>query len=161
SLGSGRSDSLPAGRAFTVDRKISEAIAVMDAAGAERAFVVAWFSAVPGALALAPPHPNRGRGLVAVHGLAPLAGDVGFPNGVPRSVRDGFERTVAEEYGRGRMVERWLPEVSHHPEVRAFMERYEQALSKRGDITHASEFVTSLDVRDRLHAIDVPVTIVH
>jgi class 3 adenylate cyclase len=54
-----------------------------------------------------------------------------------------------------------LPEVAHHPEVRAFMERYEQALSKRGEIAQLSKFVTALDVRDRVGRVDVPVTIIH
>jgi class 3 adenylate cyclase/pimeloyl-ACP methyl ester carboxylesterase len=160
-LGSGRSDSLPAGKIPTVDDKVQEVIAVMDAARVERAFVVAWFAAVPVALALAATHPDRVQGVVVVNGFARLVEDIDFPDGVPQSVRTDFERNVAEQYGSGRMVERWLPELSHHPEVRAFMERYEQALSKRGEILQLSKFVTSLDVRDQLDAIDVPVTIVH
>ncbi len=159
-LGSGRSDSLPHGRVPTIEEKVDEAIAVLDAAGIENAFVVAWFSAVPVALAMAANHPRRVRGIVCVNGFARLVQDVDFPDGVPRSVRSDFESTVAEQYGSGHMVERWVPEVSHHPEVRAFMERYEQALSKRGEILQLTEFVTNLDVRDQLDAIDLPVTVV-
>jgi class 3 adenylate cyclase len=59
------------------------------------------------------------------------------------------------------MVERWVPELAHHPEVRAFMEQYEQALSKRGQIVQLSKYVTSLDVRDRLPMVAAPVAIVH
>jgi class 3 adenylate cyclase/pimeloyl-ACP methyl ester carboxylesterase len=161
SLGAGHSDPIPAGRAPSVESKIAEAIAVMDAADVESAFVVAWYSAAPIALALAASYPGRVRGMVIVNGFARLIEDVDFPDGIPKSVREGFERTIAERYGTGRIVERWLPELSHRPEVRAFMEHYEQALSKRGEIVQLARFVTLLDVRDRLHEIDVPVRIVH
>jgi class 3 adenylate cyclase/pimeloyl-ACP methyl ester carboxylesterase len=160
-LGSGHSDPLPHGRVPTLEDKVNEAIAVMDAADVEVAVVVAWFAAVPMALALAADCPGRVRGLVIVNGFARLVEDTDFPVGVPRAVRDDFERTVAQQYGTGRMVERWLPELSHHPEVRAFMEQYEQALAKRGEIAQLSRLVTSLDVRDRLPRVEAPVTIVH
>jgi class 3 adenylate cyclase len=100
-------------------------------------------------------------GLVIVNGFARLIEDVDFPHGLPKSVREGFERTIVQRYGTGRIVERWMPELSHRPEMRAFMEQYEQALSRRGEIVQLARFVTLLDVRDRLDAIDVPVTIVH
>lgn len=160
SLGAGHSDPLPAG-APSIESRVGEAIAVMDAAEVESAFVVAWYSAAPIALALAATHRGRVRGLVIVNGFARLIQDVDFPDGLPKSVREGFERTIAERYGSGRIVERWMPELSDRPEVRAFMEQYEQALSRRGEILRLARFVTLLDVRDRLHAIDVPVTIVH
>jgi class 3 adenylate cyclase/pimeloyl-ACP methyl ester carboxylesterase len=160
-LGSGHSDPLLHGRVPSVEEKVNEAIAVMDAADVEDAVVVAWFAAAPIALALADAFPRRVRGIVLVNGFARLVEDADFPEGVSRESREAFEHTVADEYGSGRMVERWLPEVSHHPEVRAFMERYEQALSKRGQIAQLSRFVTALDVRDRLNSIDVPVTIIH
>jgi class 3 adenylate cyclase len=160
-LGSGHSDPLPHGRVPSIADKVREAIAVMDAAEVADAVVVAWFAAAPIALALADAFPGRVRGVVIVNGFARLVEDADFPQGVSRASREDFERTVADQYGTGRMVERWLPAVSHHPEVRVFMERYEQALSKRGEITQLSRFVTSLDVRDRLSSIAVPVTIIH
>jgi class 3 adenylate cyclase/pimeloyl-ACP methyl ester carboxylesterase len=161
SLGAGHSDPLPAGRALSVDTKVAEAIAVMDAADVESAIVVAWYSAVPIALALAANHPDRVRGMVIVNGFARLVEDVDFPDGLPKSVREGFERTIADRYGTGQVVEKWMPDLADRPEVRAFMEQYEQALSKRGEIVQLAKFVTLLDVRDRLSALEVPATIVH
>src|SRR5215831_17596770 len=131
-LGAGHSDPLPPARVPTVQDKVDEAIAVMDTAEVDDAVLVAWFAAAPIALALAASYPQRVRGIVVVNGFARLVEGDDFPSGVPRSVRDDFERGVAERYGSGWMVERWVPELAHHPEVRAFMERYEQALSKRG-----------------------------
>jgi class 3 adenylate cyclase len=160
-IGTGRADSLPPGRVPTVEDKVAEAIAVMDAAAVDDAVLVAWFAAAPVALALAAAHPERVRGVVVVNGFARLVEDDDFSAGVPRKVRDEFERSVAEQYGTGWMVERWVPEVAHHPEVRAFMERYEQALAKRGQIAQLSMFVSSLDVRDQLPMVDAPVTIIH
>jgi class 3 adenylate cyclase/pimeloyl-ACP methyl ester carboxylesterase len=160
-IGAGRADSLPPGRVPTVQDKVAEAIAVMDAADVDDAVLVAWFSAAPIALALAAAHPQRVRGVVVVNGFARLVEGDDFPGGVPRSVRDDFERGVAERYGTGWMVERWVPELAHHPEVRAFMERYEQALSKRGQIVQLSKFVSSLDVREQLPSVAARVAIIH
>jgi class 3 adenylate cyclase/pimeloyl-ACP methyl ester carboxylesterase len=160
-IGTGQADPLPPGHIPTVEDKVAEAIAVMDAAEVDDAVLVAWFAAAPCALALAAAHPQRVRGIVVVNGFARLVEDIDFSAGVPQEVRDEFERSIAERYGTGWMVERWVPDLAHHPEVRAFMERYEQALSKRGQIVQLSKFVTSLDVRDQLAMVRAPVTIIH
>jgi class 3 adenylate cyclase/pimeloyl-ACP methyl ester carboxylesterase len=160
-LGEGRSDPLAPGVVPTLDDKVAEALAVMDAAAVDAAVLIGWFASAPIALGVAAVAPGRVRGLVVVNGYARLVEDTDFPAGVPRAVREEFERTIAERHGTGFMVRRWLPEVAEHPEVQAFMERYEQAVSSRGQVAAIAMATSQFDARDRLAAVRAPITVIH
>jgi class 3 adenylate cyclase len=159
--GCGRSDPLPAGHVPSIEQKVEEVLAVMDAAKVDRGVMVGFFAGAPVALALAALHPDRVRAVIAVNGYARLTADVDFSDGVPADSRESFERDIRSRFGTGWMVRRWIPELAELPEVQAFMEDYEQELSSRGQIVLGAKLASSLDVRDLLPAVTVPVTVVH
>jgi class 3 adenylate cyclase len=66
----------------TVEEKVGDAIAVLDAVGSERAAVVGAFQGSPYAIALAAAHPERISHLVLIEGYARAFADEDFPYGV-------------------------------------------------------------------------------
>ena len=70
--GNGRSDSPSAPEAYATDEFMADALAVMDATGTERAWLVSLSMGAPRALLLGADHPERVQGLVFIGPAVPL-----------------------------------------------------------------------------------------
>jgi class 3 adenylate cyclase len=82
--GIGLSDPVSPAEPPTIEQWAHDALAVLDAAGSERAIVVAAVEASPVALMLAASHPDRVSALVLVNGLPRAIEADDYPVGLPR-----------------------------------------------------------------------------
>jgi class 3 adenylate cyclase len=91
--GIGLSDAPPRDATLTTDDLVADAIAVMDAAGIERAAVFAPSDSSVLGIHLAATHPERVSSLIIVNGTARYAYDDDHQFGIPRAVLDQFLET--------------------------------------------------------------------
>ena len=88
--GVGVSDPISAAEAPTLEQWVDDAVAVLDAAGSERAAVFAPGDASYCGILLAATFPQRVTSLVLVNGTARMARADDYPVGVPQRILDGF-----------------------------------------------------------------------
>ncbi len=84
--GLGLSDPLPTGVSPSIEGWAADALAVMDAAGTERAVVLATTGGTMAALWLAAHHPDRVAGLMLVNGTARVGATDDYEFGVPEEL---------------------------------------------------------------------------
>ncbi len=95
--GNGRSDRPSAPEAYTTERFVGDALAVMDATRTERAWIVSLSLGALGALMLGADHPDRVEGLVFIGAAVPLGPPSARANalarfGEQRQTYDGWEK---------------------------------------------------------------------
>ncbi len=95
--GNGRSDRPSAPDAYTTERFVGDALAVMDATRTERAWIVSLSMGAPRALMLGADHPDRVEGLVFIGAAVPLGPPSARANALAwfeeqRETYDGWEK---------------------------------------------------------------------
>ena len=124
-LGIGLSDRGSPSAPPTVEQRVQAALAVLDAAGSERAAVLASFLDAPAGLTFAAKYPDRVTSLVIVNGGARLRWAPDYPAGLPQSVIDPLRFAVepdAVEKGYDALVS-FAPSVAGDAAFRAWFDR--------------------------------------
>ena len=158
--GSGLSDPLP--DAPTLEERMDDVRAVMDAAGSERASLIGISEGVSMALLFAATYPERTRSLVAVGGMARSTWAEDYPWGSPpEALVESAVELVSGHWGQGASVEFAAPSQAGDPEVRAFFGRMERATASPGMIAQLVQMFLDIDVRDVVPTVNVPALVLH
>jgi class 3 adenylate cyclase len=157
--GIGLSDRV-AEEAVAAEEWMEDVGAVMDAAGSERATLLAHGHAAQMALLFAATHPERVDSLVLVNGFARLSRADDYPVGMPaeiqRSVLDGIE----EHWGTGAMATLLGPSVAFRPGVLDWYGRVERYAAGPGTALAKMRAILQLDVREVLPLVAAPTLVV-
>ena len=124
--GVGLSDSVSPSQPPTLEQWMQNALAVMDAAGSERAAVFAPRDSSLEAILLAATYPDRVSELIFVNGTARVARAEDYPVGVPQRVLDRFLETNMEPDAVERgldMLSQFAPSVAGDRAFRAWWNR--------------------------------------
>jgi class 3 adenylate cyclase len=149
----------------TLEARMDDVRAVMDAAGSPRAVLVATFEAASMAMLFAATYPERVAALVLFYPLAKGVWSPDYPFApTEEQYREEFDE-IRESWGKPEQAERFLrraaPSVADDPQVVAWaMRMYRQAASP-GAALALRRMVMSVDVRDVLPSIHVPTLVVH
>jgi pimeloyl-ACP methyl ester carboxylesterase len=101
--GVGLSDRLP-GEFTATEDWLDDVVAVMDAAGSERASLVAHGHASQMAVMAAATHPDRIESLVLMNGFARFSRTDDYPAGIPTAAAEAALEQIGETWGRGTMA---------------------------------------------------------
>jgi class 3 adenylate cyclase len=142
----------------TLDERIDDITAVMDAAGVERAFLEGISEGGPMAMLFAATYPERVQGLV-LYGTFPKWDAPGPPE-ISVEPIDLFEQ-VAEHWGEGRSVELFAPQVAHDPIQRRMWAVWERTGASPGMVRKLVASIRGIDVRPILASISVPTLVLH
>ncbi|MDX6660768.1 MAG: hypothetical protein QOJ55_1590, partial [Solirubrobacteraceae bacterium] len=158
--GSGLSD--PVAEAPTLEQRMDDVRAVMDAAGSERAALMGISEGVSMCILFAATHPDRTQALVAYGGMAraTAADDYPWANPAPALVESTTE-LVGPHWGEGASIEFAAPSQAHNPDTRAFFARLERSTASPGMLRSLVEMFLDIDVRDVVPAVQVPVLVLH
>jgi class 3 adenylate cyclase len=158
--GSGLSDPLP--EAPTLEERMDDVRAVMDAAGSDRAALLGLSEGVPMSILFAATYPHRVQALVCSGGMArsTAADDYPWASPVEALLEAGVE-LVAPYWGQGAMVEAVAPSQADDPETRAFFARMERASASPGMLTSLVQMFLDIDVRDVVPSVHVPALVLH
>lgn len=120
--GIGLSD--PVDGLFDIGTWASDAMAVLDAAGVDEAFVLGSGYGGLTALRIAADHPERVKGLILAHAYARITRTEDYPMGVPASIMVRQATMVEEtETADGADIELMAPSLANEPDTRAWWAR--------------------------------------
>jgi class 3 adenylate cyclase/dienelactone hydrolase len=154
---SDRTASLP-----TLEERMDDVRAVMDAAGCEQAAIVGISEGGPMALLFAATYPERVSALVLWCTFARMAWAPDYPAGVDADAGEAFCDEIEKSWGHGRV---W-PLISVHdaPDdevTRRQLARFERAAATPAMAAAANRFALRVDARPVLGAISAPSLVVH
>jgi class 3 adenylate cyclase len=160
--GTGLSDRVSIERLPTLEERMDDMRAVMEAAGSERAVLVGLSEGGALSALFAATHPRLASALVVVGGFPRLLEDDDYPHGAPREAALTFEARVRATWGDcGWLLKLWAPTLAGDPVAEAAWNR---ALVGGATPATAAAWLAVLretDVRDALPAIRVPALVVH
>jgi class 3 adenylate cyclase len=157
--GMGLSDRLRDQRLPPLEERMDDARAVLDAAGAERALLVAGADGGPLACLLAASYPERTLGVVLMNTAPRIAWAPDYPWGMRREELERLIEGMEEGWGTQAYAERdapWpMPGMTRAEAVEWDLE-WMQLSASRGDAIALTRMFYELDVRDVLGTIRVP-----
>ncbi|HEV3227844.1 MAG TPA: adenylate/guanylate cyclase domain-containing protein [Solirubrobacteraceae bacterium] len=158
--GSGLSD--PVAGAPTLEQRMDDVRAVMDAAGSQRAALVGISEGVPMSILFAATYPQRVQALVCSGGMARSTYAEDYPWAVPAQalVESGAE-LILPHWGDGSLIEVAAPSQAENPESRAFFGRLQRATASPGMMTALAQMFLDLDVRAVVPSVHAPTLVLH
>lgn len=162
--GVGLSDSVTPSHPPTLEQWMQNALAVMDAAGSERAAVFAPRDSSLEAILLAATHPDRVSELILVNGTARLARAEDYPVGIPQRVLDRFLESNFEPDAVERGVDflaHFAPSVAGDGAFRAWWNRAGNHGAAPATARLIDRVRLQADVRALLPLVSVPTLVLH
>ncbi|HKP88570.1 MAG TPA: adenylate/guanylate cyclase domain-containing protein [Thermoleophilaceae bacterium] len=158
--GTGLSD--PVQQAPTLEERMDDVRAVMDAAGSERAALLGASEGAPMSILFAAAHPERVHALVLWGGMARSTPADGYEIGTPADalIQSGVEFLVPF-WGQGAGIELSSPSQADDPDERAFYARIERASVSPGMLAQLAQMFFDIDVRDVVRTVHAPTLILH
>jgi class 3 adenylate cyclase len=158
--GAGVSDRVVA--APTLEERMDDVRAVMDAAGVERAALLGISEGVSMCLLFAATYPQRVQALVSWGGVprSTATDDYPWANPVDALLESGTE-LIAPHWGEGATIDVIAPSQSDNPEARAFFGRLERHAVSPGMLASLFQMFLDIDVRHVVPTVHVPVLVLH
>jgi class 3 adenylate cyclase len=157
--GTGMSDR--SGGPATLEEHVDDVHAVMDAAGVDRADLMAIMEGGPMAMVFAAANPERVRSLVLFGTFARTVAGDGYPVGWDAEERAASMREMVEHWGDGSIFARFAPSHGGEPALRDWLGRVQRMALGPGEAAAAAELNGRLDVRHVLGTIRVPTLLLH
>jgi class 3 adenylate cyclase len=158
--GTGLSDrSLGAG---SIEERTHDLIAVMDAAGSERASLVGISEGGPMSIVCASMYPDRVERMVLYGAMARVQWAPDYPEGIPPDAADAFVQLVSDGWGTGAVVGTYFFNHAADP-VRAAAQvaMFERNACTRQMAEQVIRANVDIDVRALLPAVLAPTLVVH
>ncbi len=157
--GCGLSDSRT--EALGLDEEVGDVLAVLDAAGSERAVLMGYTTGGLLAITAAARAPERVQGLVLYASMARAAADADVDWTFDEAERRQMWDQIAESWGTGLNLEQIAPSRADDPRMRAWMARMERLSSSPGELVRLMGYVGDHKVGHLLDEIRVPTLILH
>lgn len=154
--GSGMSDPLPQLQVPSYDQLAEDAMAVLDAAGSERAALVTYESGGPVAFLLAASRPDRVSAVVAANCIARVRWAADFPLGFTEEQIEWVAAAVTRSWGSSERI----PGDASSDLVHEQWARYQRQAGSPGAASLLRKAVSEIDVREILPSVRVPTLIV-
>jgi class 3 adenylate cyclase len=158
--GSGLSDPVP--DAPTLEQRMDDVRAVMDAAGSERAALLGISEGTSMSLLFAATYPQRVQALVCYGGMARSTWAEDYPWATPvEALAQSGAELISPHWGEGAMIDVGAPSQWDNPEARTFFGRFERGSASPGMIGSLVRMFFDIDVRHVLPSVHVPVLVLH
>lgn len=154
--GTGLSDPMP--RAPTLEEQMDDVVAVMDAAGSERAGVFAQLEGGAMAAMFAATHPERTTALALYAAMPRMSWAPDYDWALRREER---RARVDGAWGDGSSIDSLAPRSAANPRLRAWFARLERLAASPGTAAKLAMMNAEVDVRAVLPSIQAPTLVVH
>jgi class 3 adenylate cyclase len=157
--GLGLSD--PVQGAPTLEDRMQDLRAVMDAAGSERAALFGLSEGGPMSVLFAATYPERVSALVLYGTFARMTATVDYPWGYPPEAYDRFVEAKVESWGSDNTVDVFAPSVADDIDFRRRWAAYERRATSPGAYRSLMKMNADTDVRHVLASVRVSTLILH
>jgi pimeloyl-ACP methyl ester carboxylesterase len=160
--GTGLSD--PVVEVPTLEQRVDDVRAVMDAAGSERAAFLGISEGGPMSVLFAASHPERVDALILYGAMGRTTEAPDYPWASPaQALRESAAEFLAPFWGRNAegMVELFAPSMAGDPDTLEFTARMERSAASPAMVLKIFEMFLDIDVRDVLPTIHVPTLVLH
>jgi class 3 adenylate cyclase len=159
--GMGLSDRVRVG---TLEERMDDVRAIMDAAGSENAALLGVSEGGPLSILFAATHPQRTRGLILCGAEVKEETTADWPWG--ENTREGFEAAmdmerIVSRWGQGGGVDHFVPSRAGDERLREFAGRLQVESASPHDAVAFMRMAFDIDVRNVVPAVNAPTLIIH
>lgn len=158
--GVGLSD--PVAGAPTLEERMDDVRAVMDAAGSERAALLGMSEGATMCMLFAATYPERTSALVLWGAMARSTAAPGYPWPPERAaVIEAQEELIQPMWGQGATIDIFSPSLAPNPQARELQARFERQAASPMRVQQLFQMFLDTDVREALPLIQAPTLIMH
>lgn len=159
--GTGLSDRVPVHELPTLEQRMDDVRAVMDAVGSEKAVLVGVSEGGPMCSLFAATYPEKTSALVMIGTYAKRIKDDDYPWGVSLEDREAFFEMMKRDWGKPVGIEERAPTMAHDEEFRNWWATYLRMGASPGAAVALTKMNAEIDVRNVLPTIRVPTLVIH
>ena len=145
----------------TIEERMDDVRAVMDAAGSERAALLGFSEGGSMSIVFAATYPQRTLALILYGAFARAAWAPDYTWGSSDERLRERLKWVEENWGQGSSIAMYCPSVADDPEVRSFFGRLERSSATPGAVQTLQRMNRDIDVRHVLPTISAPTLVLH
>lgn len=158
--GVGLSD--PVAGAPTLEERMDDVRAVMDAAGSERAALLGMSEGATMCMLFAATYPERTSALVLWGAMARSTSAPDYPWAPEKeAVEEAQAELVGPMWGQGATIDVFSPSMAADPRAREFQARFERQAASPMRVQQLNQMFLNTDVRDALPLVQAPALILH
>lgn len=159
--GTGLSDRVPVNELPTLEQRMEDLHAVMDAVGSKRAVLIGVSEGGPMCSLFAATYPERTTALVMIGTYAKRVRDDDYPWGPTEEQRTDFFELLQRDWGKAVGLEERAPTMVNDPEFRDWWATYLRMGASPGAAVALTRMNAEIDVRSVLPSIRVPTLVIH
>jgi len=159
--GTGLSDPVPVSELPSLDQRLDDVRAVMEAAGSERAVLMGVSEGGPLCSLFAATYPERTEALVMIGSYARRLRADDYPWGPTPEEHLQFCDTIIRDWGGPVGIEERAPSLANDPAFRSWWSSYLRLGASPGAAVALTRMNAAIDIRDLLPTIRVPALVLH
>jgi len=159
--GTGLSDRVPIKELPTLEQRMEDLHAVMDAVGSKRAVLIGVSEGGPMCSLFAATYPERTAGLVMIGTYAKRIRDEDYPWAPSVEQRNAFIELVKTDWGKPVGIEERAPSMANDEEFREWWATYLRMGASPGAAVALTTMNAEIDVRNVLPLVRVPTLVIH
>jgi len=159
--GTGLSDRVPSSDLPTLEMRMDDVRAVMDAAGSKQAAVLGFSEGGPMSTLFAASHPSRTRALVLYGTFASTIRADDYPWAMDAETRERIIEAIPDTWGKGTSVDELAPSMAHDERFRRWYGRVERMGASPGAAMALRRMNGDIDIRNVLSVVGVPTLVLH
>ncbi len=146
----------------TLEERMDDVRAVMDAANCERAALLGMSEGATMCMLFAATYPERTSALVLWGAMAKSTEADDYPWAAPKqALLESNEELIAPYWGQGATIDIFSPSLAGDPRAREFQARFERQAASPMRVRQLFEMFFDIDVRETLPLIQVPTLVMH
>jgi len=159
--GTGLSDPVPVSELPSLDARLDDVRAVMEAAGSSRAVLMGVSEGGPLCSLFAATYPEKTEALVMIGSYARRLRDDDYPWGPSPEERDRFCQTIIDQWGGPVGIDERAPSMAADPAFREWWAAYLRMGASPGAAVALTRMNAEIDIRGVLPSIRVPTLVLH
>jgi pimeloyl-ACP methyl ester carboxylesterase/DNA-binding winged helix-turn-helix (wHTH) protein len=159
--GTGLSDRVPVNQLPTLEQRMEDVHAVMDAVDSEQAVLIGVSEGGPMCSLFAATYPERTAGLIMIGTYAKRIRDEDYPWAPSAERRRAFIDIVNRDWGKPVGIEERAPSMADNAEFRTWWAEYLRMGASPGAAVALTTMNAEIDVRNVLPLIRVPTLVIH
>ncbi|HWS85364.1 MAG TPA: alpha/beta fold hydrolase [Pyrinomonadaceae bacterium] len=159
--GTGLSDRVPLDQLPTLEQRMDDVRAVLEAVGSERAAIIGISEGGPLSALFAATYPERTSALVMIGTYAKRVRGEDYPWGPTREEREHFFQEIREHWGGPVGIDERVPSRANDPAFREWWAEYLRMGASPGAAAALTRMNAEVDVRHVLTTVRVPTLVIH